>query len=83
MRFIYNMHDMHLEGLDLTQIRLVAELLRTRSVSAAAQSIGLSQSAADARAGQAAQAAERSFVYPNRKRISANALWRACGGRGS
>ena len=40
------MHDMHLEGLDLTQIRLVAELLRTRSVSAAAQSIGLSQSAA-------------------------------------
>jgi DNA-binding transcriptional LysR family regulator len=40
------MHSMHLEGLELTQIRLLAELLRMRSVSAAAQSIGLSQSAA-------------------------------------
>jgi DNA-binding transcriptional LysR family regulator len=40
------MQSMHIGDLDLTQIRLVAELLRLRSVSAAAQSIGLSQSAA-------------------------------------
>jgi DNA-binding transcriptional LysR family regulator len=37
---------MHIDDLDFTQIRLVAELLRLRSVSAASQSIGLSQSAA-------------------------------------
>jgi DNA-binding transcriptional LysR family regulator len=37
---------MHTDDLDFTQIRLVAELLRLRSVSAASQSIGLSQSAA-------------------------------------
>jgi hypothetical protein len=35
------MHAMHLDDLDLTQIRLLAELLRVRSVSAAAQTIGL------------------------------------------
>jgi len=46
MRFIYDMHHMHIELLDITQIRLAAALLRLRSVSAAAQSIGLSQSAA-------------------------------------
>src|SRR5262245_16358211 len=37
---------MHIDDLDLTQIKLVAELLRHRSVSAASLSIGLSQSAA-------------------------------------
>jgi DNA-binding transcriptional LysR family regulator len=40
------MQSMHIGDLDLTQIRLMAELLRLRSVSAAAQGIGLSQSAA-------------------------------------
>ncbi len=46
MSFIYNMHIMHLAGLEITQIRLMAGLQQLRSVSAAAQSIGLSQSAA-------------------------------------
>jgi DNA-binding transcriptional LysR family regulator len=40
------MSSMHIEELDLTQIRLVAELSRSRSVSRAAQRIGVSQSAA-------------------------------------
>jgi len=40
------MHFMHMDHLDITQIRLVAELLRLNSVSAASQQIGLSQSAA-------------------------------------
>lgn len=37
---------MHIPDLDLTQVRLIAELARLHSVSAAAQNIGLSQSAA-------------------------------------
>ena len=37
---------MHIDDLDLTQIRLLAELLRSRSVSRAAHRIGVSQSAA-------------------------------------
>jgi len=37
---------MHIDHLDITQIRLVAELSRLNSVSAASQRIGLSQSAA-------------------------------------
>ncbi len=40
------MQMVHTDDLDLTQVKLVAELLRLRSVSAASQSIGLSQSAA-------------------------------------
>ena len=40
------MHFMHINHLDITQIRLVAELSRLNSVSAASQRIGLSQSAA-------------------------------------
>jgi DNA-binding transcriptional LysR family regulator len=40
------MHAMHIDELNVTQIRLIAELLRLRSVSAAADSIGLSQPAA-------------------------------------
>lgn len=40
------MNSMHIEKLDLTQLRLVAELAETGSVSSAAQRIGLSQSAA-------------------------------------
>jgi molybdate transport repressor ModE-like protein len=40
------MHAMHMRDLDLTQIRLLAELARLGSVSAAARAIGLSQSAA-------------------------------------
>jgi DNA-binding transcriptional LysR family regulator len=40
------MNAMHIDGLDLTQIRLLAELSRSRSVSQAAQRIGVSQSAA-------------------------------------
>lgn len=37
---------MHIHDLDLTQIRLLAELSRSHSVSRAAQRIGISQSAA-------------------------------------
>ena len=40
------MHAMHIDDLNVTQIRLIAELLRLRNVSAAADSIGLSQPAA-------------------------------------
>jgi DNA-binding transcriptional LysR family regulator len=42
------MHPLHIveRNLELTQIKLLAELLQSRSVSAAAQRIGLSQSAA-------------------------------------
>jgi DNA-binding transcriptional LysR family regulator len=40
------MISMHIEDLDLTQIKLLAELLLLRSVSAAAHNIGISQSAA-------------------------------------
>ena len=40
------MQSMHIGDLNLTQIRLIAELLRLRSVSAASESIGLSQPAA-------------------------------------
>jgi molybdate transport repressor ModE-like protein len=40
------MHAMHIRDLDLTQIRLLAELARLGSVSAASRRIGLSQSAA-------------------------------------
>jgi DNA-binding transcriptional LysR family regulator len=40
------MHAMHFDDLNLTQIRLIAEMLRLRSVSAASDSIGLSQPAA-------------------------------------
>jgi DNA-binding transcriptional LysR family regulator len=40
------MHGMHIDDLNFTQIRLIAELARLHSVSAAAQSMGLSQSAA-------------------------------------
>jgi DNA-binding transcriptional LysR family regulator len=40
------MSRMHIDELDITQIRLLAELSRLRSVSRAAQRIGISQSAA-------------------------------------
>src|SRR5215472_290086 len=40
------MRGMHIDDLSFTQIRLIAELARLHSVSAAAQSMGLSQSAA-------------------------------------
>src|SRR5919197_3244691 len=40
------MNAMHIDELDLTHIRLVAELSRSRSVSRAAQRIGVSPSAA-------------------------------------
>lgn len=43
---IHNMHAMHIGDLNLTQIRLIAELLRLRNISAASHSIGLSQPAA-------------------------------------
>jgi DNA-binding transcriptional LysR family regulator len=43
---MYKMQAMHVEELDLTQIRLLAELAERRSLSAAAARIGLSQSAA-------------------------------------
>src|SRR5262245_3506173 len=41
-----SMHAMHIEDLHLTQIRLLAELLRLGSLSAASEKIGLSQPAA-------------------------------------
>ena len=44
--FIYTMRTMHIGQLDLTQIRLLAELLRSGSVSRSARRVGLSQSAA-------------------------------------
>jgi DNA-binding transcriptional LysR family regulator len=40
------MNAMHIDQLELTQIRLLAELSRSRSISRAAQRIGVSQSAA-------------------------------------
>ena len=40
------MNGVHIDEFDLTQIRLLAELCRSRSVSQAAQRIGVSQSAA-------------------------------------
>lgn len=40
------MHAMHLDGIDITQVRLLASLIETRNLSAAAARIGLSQSAA-------------------------------------
>ena len=43
---MHSMHAMHIEDLHLTQIRLLAELLRLGSVSAASEEIGLSQPAA-------------------------------------
>ncbi|MFL4969113.1 MAG: LysR family transcriptional regulator [Xanthobacteraceae bacterium] len=43
---MYRMSAMHLRDLDITQISLLAELSRSRSVSRAAQRIGVSQSAA-------------------------------------
>jgi DNA-binding transcriptional LysR family regulator len=43
---MYPMNTMHIDRLDLTQIRLLAELSRSGSVSRAAQLIGISQSAA-------------------------------------
>jgi molybdenum-dependent DNA-binding transcriptional regulator ModE len=43
---MHKMHTMHIEDLSLTQIRLLAELYRLGSVSAASEKIGLSQPAA-------------------------------------
>jgi DNA-binding transcriptional LysR family regulator len=43
---MYHMSGMHIDELDLTQVRLLAELSRSRSVSRAALRIGVSQSAA-------------------------------------
>src|SRR5215471_3791854 len=43
---IGNMQTLHTGDLSFTQIRLIAELLRLRSVSAASDSLGLSQPAA-------------------------------------
>jgi DNA-binding transcriptional LysR family regulator len=45
--FTYNMHDVHVvRGLELSQVRLLAELSRANGITSAASSIGLSQSAA-------------------------------------
>jgi DNA-binding transcriptional LysR family regulator len=43
---IYNMHTMHVPDFEFTEIRLIAELLELRKLSAAAARLGLSQSAA-------------------------------------
>ena len=43
---IYNMHIMHIDELEFTEIRLICELLNLRKLSAAAARLGLSQSAA-------------------------------------
>lgn len=47
--FMYNMSQMHISELDLGAVRLLAELSRARSLSQAAQRIGVSQSAASHR----------------------------------
>ena len=45
--FTYNMHDVHVvRGLELSQVRLLAELSRANGITSAASNIGLSQSAA-------------------------------------
>jgi DNA-binding transcriptional LysR family regulator len=46
MTVIYNMHEMHVPDFEFTEIRLIAELLERRKLSAAAARLGLSQSAA-------------------------------------
>jgi DNA-binding transcriptional LysR family regulator len=43
---MYNMHSMHIDDFEFTEIRLLAELLELRKLSAAAARLGLSQSAA-------------------------------------
>src|SRR5262245_56916914 len=43
---IYNMHDMHVSDFGFTEIRLIAEMLERRKLSAVAARLGLSQSAA-------------------------------------
>ena len=43
---MYNMHVVHIEDFEFTEIRLLAELLELRKLSAAAARLGLSQSAA-------------------------------------
>jgi DNA-binding transcriptional LysR family regulator len=44
--WMYSMRAMHLDGIDITQVRLLASLIETRNLSAAAARMGLSQSAA-------------------------------------
>jgi DNA-binding transcriptional LysR family regulator len=46
MTVIYNMHAMHVPDFEFSEIRLIAELLELRKLSAAATRLGLSQSAA-------------------------------------
>lgn len=43
---MYNMHVMHIDDFEFTEIRLIAELAELRKLSAAAARLGLSQSAA-------------------------------------
>jgi DNA-binding transcriptional LysR family regulator len=43
---MYNMHAMHIDDFEFTEIRLIAELAELRKLSAAAARLGLSQSAA-------------------------------------
>lgn len=43
---MYNMHVMHISDFEFTEIRLIAELVELRKLSAAAARLGLSQSAA-------------------------------------
>ena len=43
---MYNMHQMHIDDFEFTEIRLLAELIELRKLSAAAARLGLSQSAA-------------------------------------
>lgn len=46
MACMYNMHTMHIDDFEFTEIRLIAELAELRKLSAAAARLGLSQSAA-------------------------------------
>jgi DNA-binding transcriptional LysR family regulator len=46
LTIIYNMHAMHVPDFEFSEIRLIAELLELRKLSAAAARLGLSQSAA-------------------------------------
>ena len=64
--FMYDMSGMHIGKLDITQIRLLAALSRSGSLSKAAQQIGISQSAAS----HALAASDRVRIRPTRSEIS-------------
>jgi DNA-binding transcriptional LysR family regulator len=71
------MNGMHIDEFDLTQIRLLAELCRSRSVSQAAQRIGVSQSAASHALAKMRKQLRDPLFTRTRDGFSADPLWRA------